>query len=219
MVFQSKCLRVLSTIDRNCQGNCGSEWSFLITPDLATRLAAAEKIGSGISPAAHIFSGFTGIELGTGKKKMLELFDQCKSVRYSSNTSNTLTLSPSDSADIALATRLARNLDREFRKGGMIRLRRSVEDCYKMVRSRPIFSAIEYCYILDQISCGLDESFWGSISKTQPDEFWKKESGTARTLAVLALVKANADSYDDALSQWQVTKNAALSVMLSMRQH
>ena len=102
-------------------GKLWIEWSFLITPDLATRLGAAEKIGSGISPAAHIFSGFSGIELGTGKKKMLELFDQCKSIRYSSKTSNTPTVSLNNSADIGLATRLARNLDREFRKGGMIR--------------------------------------------------------------------------------------------------
>jgi hypothetical protein len=195
-------------------GKLWIEWSFLVTPDLAARLGAAEKIGSGISPAAHIFSGFTGIELGSGKNKMLELFGQCNSIQYSRKTS---TVSLNDSADVALATRLARNLDREFRKGGMIRLRQSVEDCYKMVRLHPISSSIEYCYILDQISCGLDESFWRNIGKPQPDEFWRKESGTARTLAVLASVKTNAGSYDDALSQWQMTKNAALGVMLSMR--
>ena len=121
------------------------------------------------------------------------------------------------SADIALATRLARNLDREFRKGGMTRLRLSVEECYKSVQSHPIGSAIEYCYILDQISCGLDEAFWRNFGKPQPDEFWKRESGTARTLAVLASVNGDANSYDDTLNQWQSTKSAAVNVMLSMR--
>jgi hypothetical protein len=199
-------------------GKLWVEWSFLVTSDLATRLARAEKIGSGVSPAAHIFSGFSGMGLGAGKNKMLELFDQCKStIQDYSKNSKTSTVTPSSSADIALATRLARNLDREFRKGGMLRLRQSVEDCYKTVRLHPIASSVEYCYILDQISCGLDESFWENIGKSQPDAYWKKESGTARTLAVLTSVKTNADSYDDALSQWQMTKNAALSVMLSMR--
>jgi hypothetical protein len=99
----------------------------------------------------------------------------------------------------------------------MMRLRLSVEECYKSARSHPVGSAIEYCYILDQISCGLDEAFWRNIGKAQPDEFWKTESGVARTLAVLASVNADTNSYNETLNQWQSTKKAALNVMLSMR--
>lgn len=98
-----------------------------------------------------------------------------------------------------------------------MRLRLSVEECYKNARLHPIGSAIEYCYILDQISCGLDEAFWRNFGKPQPDEFWKSVSGTARTLDVLASVNGDANSYDEMLNQRQSTKNVAVNLMLSMR--
>lgn len=198
-------------------GQIWIEWSLLVTADLETKLESASQIGSGISPGPPIFAGFKGIGLGSAKNKLLDLFNQCYINNDSRETSRPETQSSADSADIGLATRLARNLDREFRKGGMTRLRLSVEECYKSARLHPIGSAIEYCYILDQLSCGLDEAFWRNFGKPQPDEFWKRESATARTLAVLAAVNADASSYDVTLDQWQSTKSAALNVMLSMR--
>jgi hypothetical protein len=196
-------------------GQIWIEWSLLVTPDLETKLEHASQIGSGVSPGPHIFAGFKGIGLDGAKNKLSDLFNQCHIDKDSREKSRPEPQSSVDSADIALATRLARNLDREFRKGGMTRLRLSVEECYKSVQSHG--SAIEYCYILDQISCGLDEAFWRNFGKPQPDEFWKRESGTARTLAVLASVNGDANSYADTLNQWQSTKSAAVNVMLSMR--
>jgi hypothetical protein len=98
----------------------------------------------------------------------------------------------------------------------MMRLRASVDECYRQAKSNTTDTIIEYCYILDQISCGLDEEFWKQFHKPQPDEFWKKESGISRTLAIMNSKNSDTAFNYRTLQDWEKTKNIALSVMLSL---
>ena len=97
-----------------------------------------------------------------------------------------------------------------------MRLRASVDECYRQAKSNTTDTIIEYCYILDQISCGLDEEFWKQFHKPQPDEFWKKESGISRTLAIMNSKNSDTAFNYRTLQDWEKTKNIALSVMLSL---
>ena len=196
-------------------GGLWLSWAITFTPDLVKSISQATKIGSGISVGGGIFAGFSGINVGTGKDKLLEILDQCRSTGKLFH-GNEQSVPNSTPRDVALATRLAHNLDREYRKGGMTRLRSSVDECYQQAKSNPTDTTIQYCYILDQISCSLDEEFFKQFHKPQLDDFWKKESGVSRTLAIMNSINSDTAANYRTLQTWENTKDIAINVMLSL---
>ena len=186
-----------------------------------------ELIGTGLRFAQDVFAGIRGISVGDGKEKLDRILNDCANTADSANTqlssppiisngrSQDLESSPEISQkESSLAKRVARNFDREFKRGGMLRIKEGVSQCYQQASRSFDYFAAEYCYILDQISCGMDEAFWGKFRKPQQDEFWLKSNRVARTLSLFSGGNLNPAQ---TMQRWDGVKSLALRELLSLQ--
>src|ERR1700730_9300179 len=93
------------------------------------------------------------------------------------------------SLPVEIAKRVARNFHRKIMKAGMAGLRTSVETCYGRARRTFEKSAIQYCYLLDQLASSADAAMMRNLKMPQ-DVFWQSQSALARTMAVMLRIQA-----------------------------
>jgi hypothetical protein len=188
-------------------------WSITLTPEVVGALKAANRIGSGLSPAPGIFAGVAGINVGDAKEKLVRFLNDCGDGAPQFATHNLPDITPTEAA---LAKRVARHFDQQYKKTGMEGIRGSVESCYALARKTPREPTIEYCYILDQLASAVDASTMKQLGYPQ-DKYWQPQTAVARTAAVLALVHSNPGEYSQILQHWTAIEALSERELASQR--
>jgi hypothetical protein len=189
-------------------------------------LRQAKTIGTGLDIGPNVFAGIRGINVGDGREKLVRTLNNCplaneskvsrfpSTVEQNAENANTENEQQVADKDEAVAKRVARNFNREFKRGGMFRLKESVTQCYQQASRSYDYSSIEYCYILDQISCGMDAAFWKNLGKSQQDKFWLQDNAVKRTLALLNVPGIKSTN---SLPYWSKVESLALKELLALQ--
>jgi hypothetical protein len=188
-------------------------WTISLSRELADALKVAESIGSGLSLGPGIFAGVKGIRVGDGREKLVRTLTDCQSANGAASVPTNLPSTNSSGTsgaqdDTALAKRVARNFDQQFKKAGMAGLKVSVDACYVQARKTPKESTIEYCYLLDQLACSVDEAATKKMNIPQ-QSYWYCTTAFARTAAAMTLIQADPQSRSWTLQRWAAAKTIA----------
>jgi len=200
-------------------GDAYIAWTISLGPELVGALKVADSIGSGLSPAPGVFAGVRGIHVGDDREKLVGLLTECSPTSQPAAPMNSAPSgSPQASAvdEIALAKRVARNFNQQYKKAAMVGLRMSVEACYGQARKTLREESIEYCYLLDQLSCAIDDAMMQKLNRPQED-YWLCTTAIARTAAVLTLAEPDPQVRALNLQRWTAAKSTSLNELGSLR--
>jgi hypothetical protein len=202
-------------------GDSYVKWTITLSRELAGALKVADTIGSVLSPAPGIFGGVKGIRVGDGREKLVRTLAECQALQGSSSAASIPPSSASSPAnvnqdDTALAKRVARNFDQQFKKAGMAGLKVSIDACYVQARKTPKESTIEYCYLLDQLACSVDETATKKMNISQ-ENYWYCTTALARTMAAMTLIQADPQARSWTLQRWVAAKAIAFGELVSFR--
>ena len=218
------------TNDPKLEGDSYISWSIALSPGQIDALKQAKRIGSGISAAPGIFAGVLGINVGDGREKLTRLLNDCNDATRSS-TPNSLpskttsvpafpnTIAPAQNAtpeELGLAKKVASNFNKQYKSMGMAGIKSSVEACYSVAAQRRKISAVEYCFLLDQLASSVDATVTRSLNVSQ-DDFWKEQNATRRSTTALELLQVDRNAGGRLIAAWQRAKTSALVELGNLR--
>jgi hypothetical protein len=170
------------------------------------QIQSAKSVGVTMQASyqAPIFLGFNAMPFESGAAKLAGLLATCRG----NNLKEEVAVSPTISAtgaqldnDSLLVNRVAKNFDRQYRKAGMTGIRSSIEACYAQARKAAKLTALEYCYLLDQVSSAVDAEF-AEKSNAPQQGFWRPQSALARTMAIMKFVEIDGEKSGKTIQHW-----------------
>ena len=197
-------------------------WTIAPSPEMVGALKVADSIGSGLSPAQGIFAGIRGIRVGDAREKLVRTLTECLPSRADPKVAASAPSNPSTAPDVpnseeetVLAKRVARNFSQRYKKAGMAGLKESIEACYGQVRKTLKESSLEYCYLLDQLACAIDEATSQQFKMPQAS-YWQCASALGRTVSVMALMQSDPQARLWSLQRWAAAKSMSLSELAAL---
>ena len=102
----------------------------------------------------------------------------------------------------------------------MAGLRTSVETCYGRAGRTLKKSAIQYCYLLDQLASSADAAMMRNFNLKMPqDVFWQSQSALARTMAVMMRIQPDPEVNSRIIQSWAPLLSISRKELASLSLH